>query len=360
MLISDPRLLPLTMLEVGWDQDGNAPPPSERALELAQEALGLLDAAAMPLECADADAMGGIAIYLDTPHKRLLYIGIGNDGHLLVLCGEHENVICNKYPDVTSAVQASVVLASATPLVAATMTTTAGSCPFCGHGRHSFAWPACTPTGGVAAHTCACTQDHRIPVVVIPATPKCGACLFLGDDHGDNRCTFRCTRLKGHEGAHEEAFIRRGSDKRPDFPVTITFAYDERFVCERHGVQDNDVCEPCADAPIVCKKHGPSSTKECPVCLWSDFDCPTHGLLVGKSYCYQDGCAHEPDDLWEKQYDVDTSSITCSVHGPSYGHLCPECLGKPFTCPKHGGSRTTRCLIVGCYARVEDLWTKTP
>jgi len=33
---------------------------------------------------------------------------------------------------------------------------------------------------------------------------KCGAELAMGDDFGDNKCTFRCGLSEGHKGRHQE------------------------------------------------------------------------------------------------------------------------------------------------------------
>jgi hypothetical protein len=33
---------------------------------------------------------------------------------------------------------------------------------------------------------------------------KCEATIALGDDHGDNLCTFHCQLPKGHDGLHVE------------------------------------------------------------------------------------------------------------------------------------------------------------
>ena len=47
-------------------------------------------------------------------------------------------------------------------------------------------------------------------------TDVCGATLRIGDDFGDNECTFRCQLAKGHEGNHQEIFQHGGE-------VVITF-----------------------------------------------------------------------------------------------------------------------------------------
>lgn len=41
---------------------------------------------------------------------------------------------------------------------------------------------------------------------------ECNARLVIGDDYGDNSCTFRCTLPEGHDGEHQE---ESRSDKPP-------------------------------------------------------------------------------------------------------------------------------------------------
>lgn len=52
---------------------------------------------------------------------------------------------------------------------------------------------------------------------------RCGAKLSLGDDHGDNDCTFHCQKEHGHDGPHEEK-SQRGQ-------VVMTFTKND-LVCE--------------------------------------------------------------------------------------------------------------------------------
>jgi hypothetical protein len=42
---------------------------------------------------------------------------------------------------------------------------------------------------------------------------ECNAWCLIGDDFGDNDCTFRCKLPAGHEGWHEEQFGRHGDQK---------------------------------------------------------------------------------------------------------------------------------------------------
>ena len=53
-------------------------------------------------------------------------------------------------------------------------------------------------------------------------TDRCNAELHIADDFGDNHATIRCELEPGHEGLHEENFIRYG------LPVQIRFACDQR------------------------------------------------------------------------------------------------------------------------------------
>ncbi len=54
---------------------------------------------------------------------------------------------------------------------------------------------------------------------------ECNAWLLLGDDYGDNSTTCRCKLPEGHEGAHQEKFMRN------DKPVTIQWWVDESVIC---------------------------------------------------------------------------------------------------------------------------------
>lgn len=66
---------------------------------------------------------------------------------------------------------------------------------------------------------------------------KCGAILLLGDDYGDNSCTFRCKLPKGHEGLHQEKFE---SDDSGD--VVVTWEHDARVECP--------ICGALVDGPM--------------------------------------------------------------------------------------------------------------
>ena len=58
---------------------------------------------------------------------------------------------------------------------------------------------------------------------------KCNACMYLGDDHGDNHTTIKCSLPKGHEGPHKESFVRKAK------PVEIIWHVDESYHCPKHG-----------------------------------------------------------------------------------------------------------------------------
>jgi len=51
---------------------------------------------------------------------------------------------------------------------------------------------------------------------------ECNARLVLGDDYGDNTCTFRCGLKPGHSGKHRDEF---GDD---DNRVIVQWDLDER------------------------------------------------------------------------------------------------------------------------------------
>ncbi len=67
---------------------------------------------------------------------------------------------------------------------------------------------------------------------------QCNAHLYMGDDYGDNKTTMRCSLPEGHDGLHQEKFMRGPDD---DKPVTITWEYDEKPVPLKDPVE----CEDC-------------------------------------------------------------------------------------------------------------------
>jgi hypothetical protein len=76
---------------------------------------------------------------------------------------------------------------------------------------------------------------------------QCNARLFVGDDYGDNTATFRCPLPEGHDGEHVERFSQR-NEADPDKPsgmVTVTWHYDDRMTCPKHGLQPGDWCRKC-------------------------------------------------------------------------------------------------------------------
>ena len=86
----------------------------------------------------------------------------------------------------------------------------------------------------------------------------CDARLFLGDDHGDNSCGFRCRLPVGHAGMHEEFFEDPQLPLRPDHPyweppkapgkVRIIWEFDQRYNCPEHGLQSGEQCQVCFEA----------------------------------------------------------------------------------------------------------------
>ena len=85
----------------------------------------------------------------------------------------------------------------------------------------------------------------------------CGALLILGDDHGDNDCTFSCTLPPGHEGMHGEVGTDVDSGK-----FIVQWERDARQTCSecgrlvksytRDGIDRKVFCDECFEA--VCKE----------------------------------------------------------------------------------------------------------
>ncbi|OHD18664.1 MAG: hypothetical protein A2Y38_19525 [Spirochaetes bacterium GWB1_59_5] len=106
------------------------------------------------------------------------------------------------------------------------------------------------------------------------AAPTCGAILSLGDDHGDNSCTFRCQLPPGHEGFHSEQFEHKQPEPNPEFPiqdrhrepgrVQVTWEFDQRTTCPHHGLQPTDECKPCWEAMMAWEAE-----RDCPECSGS-------------------------------------------------------------------------------------------
>jgi len=79
--------------------------------------------------------------------------------------------------------------------------------------------------------------------------PKCGAKLFIGDDFGDNSATMTCDLPPGHGGLHQETFWRHNpNDLDADLkPALVTWPFDERLHCKKHGIQPSGFCPACID-----------------------------------------------------------------------------------------------------------------
>ena len=128
----------------------------------------------------------------------------------------------------------------------------------------------------------------------------CGAMRFLADDHGDNTCTIRCGLPPDHNGNHREVFTRDTAGK-----VNIAWAKDERYVCQRHGIQPDRDCDLCDRAPVLCSVHGMQHSDMCMPCCDEVFVCPEHGSKEGNKYsCHEEDCRHDVDERWTKVYDV--------------------------------------------------------
>lgn len=75
---------------------------------------------------------------------------------------------------------------------------------------------------------------------------ECNARLFVGDDFGDNHCTFRCPLEAGHWGVHQERYDTGRAGK-----VVVTWEKDEREKCDHCDqwthAHDYDNCPRHAD-----------------------------------------------------------------------------------------------------------------
>jgi hypothetical protein len=147
---------------------------------------------------------------------------------------------------------------------------------------------------------------------------RCGAKMFLGDDYGDNSCTFRCQLPAGHEGLHEEKFEHKQEEPDPERPnwvpprscgkATLTWENDERFPCPTHGVQPGTSCRTCdeerrefLDARTCSECWGLGKDMDespCPRCQNTGFDpekCPE-----GHAQALVDGLS--PYDIADKKW----------------------------------------------------------
>ena len=61
--------------------------------------------------------------------------------------------------------------------------------------------------------------------IFIDISIPCGDILELGDDFGDNSCSFCCMLDKGHDGPHCNKF--RHADRR-DRSVTVSWHVDDK------------------------------------------------------------------------------------------------------------------------------------
>ena len=59
------------------------------------------------------------------------------------------------------------------------------------------------------------------------AITTCRAITSIGDDHGDNSCTFHCQLDAGHEGLHSEKFAINGKN------LTMTWDGTEKVLIEK-------------------------------------------------------------------------------------------------------------------------------
>jgi hypothetical protein len=126
-------------------------------------------------------------------------------------------------------------------------------------------------------------------------TDKCGAILSLGDDMGDNDCTFKCQLEKGHEGLHQENSTQEHQGKTGS--VVMTWELDEREWCpkhsktfvgqchdcfrERHDYREEYTCDQCFGMKPGEEEH------RCDRCLGTGYDIVRHRDIVDQ--CRRDG-----------------------------------------------------------------------
>lgn len=73
---------------------------------------------------------------------------------------------------------------------------------------------------------------------------KCRAIVSIGDDHGDNSCTFHCQLESGHEGLHSEKFENSGKN------LTMTWDGSEKVKVERYKFKITRSIIDFSDSPI--------------------------------------------------------------------------------------------------------------
>lgn len=74
-------------LAPGWDGE-DAPTPSEVAITEARNVLSLIQANSLPVDLVEADAMGGVDIYMLTPSEKSAWIYISNSGYMSLVLSQ--------------------------------------------------------------------------------------------------------------------------------------------------------------------------------------------------------------------------------------------------------------------------------
>lgn len=111
-------------------------------------------------------------------------------------------------------------------------------------------------------------------------TPKCGASIVMGDDEGDNSCTFKCDLPPGHEGDHGETGNMYGKH-----PYKLVWQGDMREKCER--------CQ----ALRYERQFG-----YCRFCGSRCCEDSCMGAEEAWSFCKECLKLGTPNDLWEKKF----------------------------------------------------------
>lgn len=129
---------------------------------------------------------------------------------------------------------------------------------------------------------------------------RCNAILVLGDDHGDNSCTYKCGLPVGHEGLHQEQFEHKPSND-PLHPepgkVQVTWEFDQRVTCPHHGLQQADLCRQCFEA----------------MWQWQRDRCCPHCGGSGMTLAFDSACPGCEGTGWKDFEDI----AKCHAGGPS-------------------------------------------
>lgn len=138
---------------------------------------------------------------------------------------------------------------------------------------------------------------------------QCNARLIIGDDYGDNSSTFRCQLEPGHEGMHEESFVR----SRTGGKVSIHWEEDETAICPR-----------CHRRAEKVDMEGGVCCFTCPRCRQ---DHPLHHRDLG-SNTICGGCAMEVEFLClrcGKRAEMGHAAVSRQRDDGSWEGICNDC-----------------------------------